>query len=192
MSPAKRIAIIWRAIARAVSAELADEAQRLALGNVRFGSRVLIRGADRITVGTGVFIDHCAYLNPGTVNQRRGFIRIGDAVEIGPYSVLWGGGGIEIGDSVHLGAHVHLTSQQGRFQPSLTGTHTPLQIDCAPIRIGDHALIYSGAIVTPGVSIGHHAVVAAGAVVVDDIPPYAIAAGVPARLLERSVVAGIS
>ncbi len=159
----------------------------MALPGVRFGSGVLIRGAERIAVGSDVFIDHRAYLSAGTVNARRGYISMGNNVEIGPYCVLWGGGGIEIGDNVHLGAHVHLTSQQGRFEnvdcPEDAGR---LRIDCAPIYIGDEVLIYSGAIVVPGVKIGRRAIVAAGAVVTHDVPPDSIAAGVPARIVSRA------
>ncbi|MBV8490701.1 MAG: acyltransferase [Candidatus Eremiobacteraeota bacterium] len=109
---------------------------------------------------------------------------------MGPYCVLWGGGGIEIGSNVHLGAHVHLTSQQGRRVPAdQTDPHVPLDVDCAAVRIGDHALIYSGVIVVPGVTIGHHAAVAAGSVVTHDIPPYSLAAGAPARVIRRDAIA---
>ncbi|HVA33042.1 MAG TPA: acyltransferase [Candidatus Baltobacteraceae bacterium] len=146
--------------------------------------------AERITMGTGVFVDHRAYLNASTVNGSRGYIAIGDAVEIGPYCVLWGGGGVEIGSNVHMGAHVHVTSQQGRkVPPEQSDPHLPLVIDCAPVRIEDHVLIYSGAIIIPGVTIGHHATIAAGSVVIDDIPPYATAAGAPARVVRRDAIA---
>ena len=101
---ARRFAAAFRAVFAALAGAAADEEQRLALAGVRFGTGVLVRGADRISAGKGVFIDHRAYLNSSTVNDRRGFIRIGNNVEIGPYCVLWGGGGIEIGDGVHLGA----------------------------------------------------------------------------------------
>ncbi|MBV8147752.1 MAG: acyltransferase [Candidatus Eremiobacteraeota bacterium] len=107
---------------------------------------------------------------------------------MGPYSVLWGGGGIEIGNNVHLGAHVHITSQQGRpVPPDQSDPAVPLAIDCAPVRIEDHVLIYSGSIVVPGVTIGHHSTIAAGSVVIDDVPPYSLAAGAPARVVRRGV-----
>jgi len=41
------------------------------------------------------------------------------------------------------------------------------------------------ALVLPGVTIGHGAVIAAGSVVPGDVPPYAVAAGNPARIVRR-------
>lgn len=190
MNPARRIGTLWRALKTALRTAAADQAQRDALPGVLFGSGVLVRGADRITAGKNVFVDHRAYLSASAVGGSRGYIRIGDGVEIGPYSVLWGGGGIEIGSNVHMGAHVHVTSQQGRKVPSSqTDPAVPLTIDCAPVRIEDHVLLYSGVIVVPGVTIGHHAIVAAGSVVTTDIPPYATAAGAPARVVRQDAIA---
>ena len=168
-------------LARLAQAEAADAEQRARLPGARFASRVIIRGADRISVGRNVFFDQGAYLNPSTVNQRRGFIAIGDDVEIGPYSVLWGGGGLTIGNNVHLGAHVHITTQAGR--PIERADSGPLAIDVAPVVIGDDVLIYSGAIVVPGVHIGNRAVIAAGAVVTEDVDAGALVGGVPAAHL---------
>jgi acetyltransferase-like isoleucine patch superfamily enzyme len=176
--------LLMRGLRRAFSLFLADERERRFLPHVAFGGEVRLRGARRMRAGRNVFIDHRAYLNCSTVNGRRGFIHLGDDVEIGPYSVLWGGGGITIGNNVHLGAHVHVTSQQGRR--IARGDPRPLIVDVAPVTIGDHVLVYSGAIVVPGVRIGEHAVVAAGAVVTEDVAPYAIVGGVPARPLSSS------
>jgi acetyltransferase-like isoleucine patch superfamily enzyme len=53
------------------------------------------------------------------------------------------------------------------------------------VSIGDYAWIATRAIVLPGVSVGKGAVVGAGAVVANDIPPYRIAIGNPARLTDR-------
>ena len=59
-----------------------------------------------------------------------------------------------------------------------------LPFDAAkPIHIGHDVWIGYGAIIMDGVTIGTGAVVAAAAVVTKDVPPYAIVAGVPARII---------
>lgn len=183
----RRLALAPGALWRTLHSTLADAEQREHLRDVKFGVGVLIRGADRISHGKNVFLDHRSYLNTSIVNNRRGFIHLGDNVEVGPYSAIWGGGGVTIGSNVHIGAHVHITSMEGcQVPPNQVDPSQPLMIDCAPVTIGDHVLICSGAVVVPGVSIGHHAMVAAGAVVAADVPPYALVAGVPARVIRYS------
>ncbi|SDD53962.1 acetyltransferase [Natrinema hispanicum] len=54
-----------------------------------------------------------------------------------------------------------------------------------PVEIGHDVWIGHSATVLPGSTIGNGAVVAAGAVVVDDVPPYSIVAGVPAKPVRR-------
>ena len=54
-----------------------------------------------------------------------------------------------------------------------------------PIIVRDDVWIGMNAIVLSGVEIGQGAVIAAGAVVTSDIPPYAIAAGVPAKVIKH-------
>ena len=55
----------------------------------------------------------------------------------------------------------------------------------APITIEDDAWLATRAVVLKGVTVGRGAVVAAGAVVTKDVPPYTVAAGVPARVIRH-------
>ena len=51
--------------------------------------------------------------------------------------------------------------------------------------VGNDVWLGYQALVLPGVTIGHGAVVAAASVVASDVPPYAIVAGNPARVVRR-------
>lgn len=52
-----------------------------------------------------------------------------------------------------------------------------------PITIGNDVWIGARATILDGVNIGDGAVIATGAVVTKDVPPYAIVAGIPARII---------
>nr|WP_200389622.1 DapH/DapD/GlmU-related protein [Thiocapsa imhoffii] len=52
-----------------------------------------------------------------------------------------------------------------------------------PIRIGNDVWIGAHAAILSGVTIGEGAIVAAGAVVRQDVDPYTIVGGVPAKVL---------
>ncbi len=52
-------------------------------------------------------------------------------------------------------------------------------------RLGGHVDIGAGAKVLGPVSVGDHAVIGANAVVLCDVPPGALAVGVPARIVQR-------
>ena len=49
--------------------------------------------------------------------------------------------------------------------------------------IEDDVWLGTNAIIMPGVTVGQGAVIGAGAVVTKDVPPYAVAVGVPARII---------
>ncbi len=56
-----------------------------------------------------------------------------------------------------------------------------------PVKIGNHVWIGLGAIILKGVTIGDGAVIAAGAVVTRDVPPKALAGGVPAKVIKENI-----
>ena len=178
----------FRALAATIRAAYRDEMLRARFPSVRMSEGVIIRGAESFQPGKGVFLDRRCYLNcaGGAWNQHRGFIKVGDNSEIGPYSVLWGAGGITIGNNVHIGAHVSITAHEAEHvKPDDVDVWKPLDFYFEPVVIEDHSLVCSGAVIIPGVTIGHHSMIGGGAVVVDSIPPYSLAVGCPARVIRR-------
>jgi len=57
----------------------------------------------------------------------------------------------------------------------------------APVTIKTGAWIPPGTIILHGVTIGEHSVIGAGSVVIDDVEPYTLAAGRPARPIKKLV-----
>ena len=139
---------------------------------------VLIFHPDRVAIGRGVYVGHRAILK----GDHRGRLFIGDGTWIGEQTFLHAAGGLTIGHNVGIapGVRIITSSHQeaGRAIPIL---HSPIAF--APVVIGDDADLGVGSIVLPGVTIGRGVQVGAGAVVAADLPDYAVAAGVPARVL---------
>lgn len=55
------------------------------------------------------------------------------------------------------------------------------------IKTGNHVWIGINVTVLKGITIGNGAVIVAGAVVTRDLPPYGLAAGVPAKVIKENV-----
>jgi len=56
-------------------------------------------------------------------------------------------------------------------------------LEIRPVHVGAWADIGTNAVLLPGVTIGKGAIVGAGAVVTEDVPEFAIVAGVPAKFV---------
>jgi acetyltransferase-like isoleucine patch superfamily enzyme len=52
-----------------------------------------------------------------------------------------------------------------------------------PTRVGDNVWCGANVVITSGVTVGERCVIGANSVVTEDIPPFSIAAGAPARVL---------
>lgn len=126
--------------------------------------------ARRLGFGEGASIYESSYVY--------GDVDVGAETWIGPFTLLDGTGGLEIGSTCSISAGVQIYTHD-TVRWSLTGgTAGP---DLAPVTIGDRCYIGSQTVVAKGVSIGDGCVIGACSFVNRDIPPGAVAFGIPCR-----------
>ncbi len=106
-------------------------------------------------------------------------IKVGKNVFINSGCCFQDQGGIEIGDNVLIGQQVVIATLNHDLIPEKRANMLP-----APVKIGNDVWVGAHATILSGVIIGNGAVIAAGAVVTKDVPPKAIVAGVPAKIIK--------
>jgi acetyltransferase-like isoleucine patch superfamily enzyme len=131
------------------------------------------------------------HLGIGTILWAPHLLTIGSDVYIGKYCTLECdgsiGNGVLIANQVGLVGRLdhdyHAVGKAMRNAPWI-GDRNYSQPP-STIVIGDDVWVGYGATVLSGVKIGRGAIIASGAVVTKDIPPYAIAAGMPASVISK-------
>lgn len=169
--------------------------------NVVFGVNVTIRHPHKIAIGDKVVIDDACCLDAkGTDNRgitigngvfigrntilscKNGDIAIEDRANIGFNCEIFSASRVRVGSSVLMAAYTYLVGGDHLFDrvdiPVLDQGRTTRGID-----VGDHVWLGTHVVVTDGSSVGRDAIVGAGAVVVGEIPEFAIATGIPARVV---------
>jgi acetyltransferase-like isoleucine patch superfamily enzyme len=143
-----------------------------------FEPGVLVFHPENISLGRNVYVGHNTILK----GYYRNLMSIGDETWIGQQCFFHSAGGLTIGTRVGIGIGVKIiTSQHKEAGRDIAVLFSPLE--CAPVVIEADSDLGVGSIILPGVTVGRGAVVGAGAVVTRDVPAYAVAAGVPARVI---------
>jgi acetyltransferase-like isoleucine patch superfamily enzyme len=92
---------------------------------------------------------------------------------------------ISIGNNCLISANCQIIDNNGHalsFENVENRIHTSGSSE--PVFIEDNVWICANCIVLPGVRIGNGSIITAGSVVVNDIPPYALAGGNPAKVIK--------
>lgn len=184
----RTVRVLRRAYLRAIQAAYYDEELHRHFPQVVFGRDVIVKRMERFYPGKRVFIHDRAYLHcAGTEwSGGRGFIRMGDNSEVGPFVAIWGAGGVTIGANVHIGDHSTITSHAAKqIKPDDNDIWKPVDNDFGEIVIGDHVIICAHVVIAPGVHIGDHAQVGANSFVSKDVPANSLYAGIPARFIRE-------
>jgi acetyltransferase-like isoleucine patch superfamily enzyme len=141
-----------------------------------------VQGSANITLGRDLMLYRELYLE----TQSQGRIQIGDGVVISRGTHIVSFCSVTIGAGTMIGEYASIRDANHAYgnQSIRNSGHTG-----APITIGRNAWIGRGAAILAGVSIGENAVVGANAVVTHNLAANTVVAGVPAREIQRKVVA---
>lgn len=139
-------------------------------------------GRQRIAPGS-IHVAVDVVLDEGVVlDTWGGSIRIGARTFLGPHAVVYGHGGVQIGEDCLISMHARILSSEH----AIPGREDRIRWKpdaLKPTAIADDVWIGAGATILGGCRLGQGAVVGAGAVVTGNLPEYAVAAGVPARVI---------
>jgi acetyltransferase-like isoleucine patch superfamily enzyme len=169
--------------------------------NVTFGANVTLRHPGKIRIGDDVAVDDgCVLDAKGAANDgirigrrvflgrntilacKEGDIVLEDGVNISYQCAVFSASSVRIGADTLLAAYCYVVGGGHEFDR----TDVPVIRQGRPskgVDVGRGAWLGAGAVVLDGVSVGHDAIVGAHAVVTQDVPPFAVAAGSPARVI---------
>ena len=90
---------------------------------------------------------------------------------------------ISIGNYVGIGRNVSIRDNNGGHL-----VNRPYYKDERPVVIEDKVWICSNATIMPGVTIGQGAIIGEGAFVTENVPPYCMVSGNPAKVIDKDVL----
>lgn len=144
-----------------------------------------VQGDGNIVLGNKILVDgKCNFIFASRYSQAP-TLEVGDGTFIGHEC------GFTVGRKISIGKHCLISSQVWMFDTSGHPTDPALRLANAPtpedkvrpIVIEDNVWVGSRSIIFPGVTIGEGSVVSAASLVRDDVPPYTLVAGNPARVV---------
>lgn len=138
-------------------------------------------------------------VNKGATLEFKGrtIIGYGSDIEVFTNAMLsFGGGGatnigttiicgdrIEIGKNTMLGRHITIRDNNGSHYMNRQGYK-----NTRPVIIGDKVWLTEQCTVMPGVKIGDGAIVGALSLVIKNVPPYTLASGHPAEVIDEEIL----
>lgn len=154
------------------------------LRNCKTGSLCTTRGIPRIDANGEIILGnrvkiwshiHKTQLSAG----GKGKLIIGDNTFINVGTIISAHFQIKIGKNVQIAPGVIMMDSDFHGVEDRDA-----EVIKTPITIGDNVWLATRVVVLKGVTIGEGSTIATGAVVTKDIPPYSLAAGIPAKVIK--------
>jgi lipopolysaccharide O-acetyltransferase len=129
-----------------------------------------------------------AHPRPGRENSK--LLVFGNNVQINDFVHIVAAEQITIGNNVLMAGKIFISdSNHGKYrddeQSSPDDNPMERELNSSPVRIEDNVWLGESVTVLQGVTIGKGAIVGAMSLVVNDIMPYSIAVGCPAKVVKR-------
>lgn len=149
------------------------------IGRISSDSPIIQIGSDCGLIINGRFI-----MFPGSkiIIASKGKVVVGNNSFIHSFTKLIAMEKIEIGDNCAISWDVQIMDSDIHS----TIINGEISQETKPVKIGNYVWIGSKAIILKGVTIGDGAIVAAGSVVTKNVPPKAIVAGNPAKIVREN------
>jgi acetyltransferase-like isoleucine patch superfamily enzyme len=149
--------------------------------NVRIFALVRLTDGHQISLGDNVLVDDFVFLQGGAG------LLIGSYVHIAAFASITGGGSATVGDFCGIASGARILTGSDRFDGSgLIGPTVPPErrsVERLSTTLGAHAFVGANAVVHPGVHVGEGAVIGSCSVVREDVAPWTINVGAPARVV---------
>jgi acetyltransferase-like isoleucine patch superfamily enzyme len=141
----------------------------------------LISLGNNVRIGKNVDV----YVHPKQRGSKEFILKIGDNVHIGNYNIIAARNSVVIEENVLLGPGVIIVDHSHRYEDVEVPVKSQEVSEGGGVRIERDCWIGANAFVFPNVTIGRHAVIGANSVVKQDIPPFSVAVGAPARVVKQ-------
>lgn len=148
---------------------------------VEVGRGTQVSTLGKISVGPGTILGEDCWLNN---NGHDSAIRIGARCLLGRRNFLNAGASITINDYTLTGPDCMFLGSDHDWSDPMRPYITTGSTTRHDIRLGVNVWLGAGVKVMKGVSIGHGSVVGANSFVTGSIPPFALAYGVPAKVVK--------
>ena len=159
--------------------------------SVYFEKIGLLRTTNRISIGENCRFHDYIYLTVWGDNKKEVVIAIGNNCNFGAFNHITGTNHIEIGDNCLTGKWVTISDNNHGSTEKDVLEIPPIKRPISskgPVIIGNNVWIGEKATILSGVTIGNGAVIGANSVVTTDVPPYAVVAGNPAKIIKKHSV----
>ena len=166
---------------------LYDDDLRSYYDNVIFEGGNAIENPGYVKIGKSVRVGHHSSIHAITNYYKKysPSLLIGEGSVIGSYNAISACNKILVGKNVLFAPHVHVNDHSHGYQDITKPImHQPI-FSKGEIIIEDDCWIGFGCHILSGVTIGKHSVIGANSVVTNNVPPFSIAVGSPAKIVKK-------